>query len=128
MTVLPSSRYLAVAVNRAEVAPDTAATTVCGPTVAPSVHTPEIAMPSGPVTGFVGTSSVPPPVATEYDTCEFLIVILATNHNRAPAGFAGPAIGLALTLIHLISIPVTNTSVNPVRSTATALFVGGWAL
>ena len=58
----------------------------------------------------------------------FLIVILGTTHKRAPVGFAGLAIGLGLTLIHLISIPVTNTSVNPARSTATALFVGGWAL
>ena len=58
----------------------------------------------------------------------FLIVILGTTHKRAPVGFAGLAIGLALTLIHLISIPVTNTSVNPARSTATAVFVGGWAL
>jgi aquaporin Z len=58
----------------------------------------------------------------------FLIVILGTTHKRAPAGFAGVAIGLALTLIHLISIPVTNTSVNPARSTATAIFVGDWAL
>jgi len=61
-------------------------------------------------------------------TFMFLIVILGTTHKRAPVGFAGIAIGLALTLIHLISIPVTNTSVNPARSTATALFVGGWAL
>jgi aquaporin Z len=61
-------------------------------------------------------------------TFMFLIVILGTTHKRAPSGFAGLAIGLALTLIHLISIPVTNTSVNPARSTATALFVGDWAL
>ena len=61
-------------------------------------------------------------------TFMFLIVILGATHRRAPAGFAGLAIGLALTLIHLISIPVTNTSVNPARSTAPALFVGGWAL
>jgi aquaporin Z len=60
-------------------------------------------------------------------TFMFLIVILGTTHRRAPSGFAGLAIGFALTLIHLISIPVTNTSVNPARSTATALFVGGWA-
>jgi aquaporin Z len=58
----------------------------------------------------------------------FLIVILGATEARAPAGFAGIAIGLALTLIHLISIPVTNTSVNPARSTGPALFVGGWAL
>jgi aquaporin Z len=61
-------------------------------------------------------------------TAMFLVVILGTTHKRAPVGFAGLAIGLALTLIHLISIPVTNTSVNPARSTATALFVGDWAL
>ena len=58
----------------------------------------------------------------------FLIIILGTTHERSPAGFAGLAIGLGLTLIHLISIPVTNTSVNPARSTATAVFVGGWAV
>jgi aquaporin Z len=58
----------------------------------------------------------------------FLIVILGATHRRAPVGFAGIAIGLALTLIHLISIPVTNTSVNPARSTGPALFVGDWAL
>ena len=61
-------------------------------------------------------------------TFMFLIVILGATHKRAPVGFAGIAIGLALTLIHLISIPVTNTSVNPARSTGPALFVGGWAL
>jgi aquaporin Z len=60
-------------------------------------------------------------------TFMFLIVILGATHKRAPVGFAGVAIGLALTLIHLISIPVTNTSVNPARSTAPAIFVGGWA-
>lgn len=61
-------------------------------------------------------------------TFMFLMIILGTTHTRAPVGFAGLAIGLALTLIHLISIPVTNTSVNPARSTGPALFVGGWAL
>jgi aquaporin Z len=61
-------------------------------------------------------------------TFMFLIIILGTTHKRAPVGFAGLAIGLALTLIHLVSIPVTNTSVNPARSTAPALFVGGWAI
>jgi aquaporin Z len=61
-------------------------------------------------------------------TFMFLVVILGATHARAPVGFAGIAIGLALTLIHLISIPVTNTSVNPARSTGPALFVGGWAL
>lgn len=61
-------------------------------------------------------------------TFGFLIVILGATNKRAPAGFAPIAIGLALTLIHLISIPVTNTSVNPARSTGPALFVGDWAL
>jgi len=58
----------------------------------------------------------------------FLTIILGATHSRAPAGFAPIAIGLGLTLIHLISIPVTNTSVNPARSTSQALFVGGWAM
>ncbi|HWH73326.1 MAG TPA: aquaporin, partial [Methylibium sp.] len=61
-------------------------------------------------------------------TMFFLLVILGATDKRAPAGFAPIAIGLALTLIHLISIPVTNTSVNPARSTGVALFVGDWAL
>lgn len=61
-------------------------------------------------------------------TFMFLIIILGATDGRAPAGFAPLAIGLGLTLIHLISIPVTNTSVNPARSTGPALFVGGWAL
>ena len=61
-------------------------------------------------------------------TFMFLTIILGATHKRATTGFAGLAIGLGLTLIHLISIPVTNTSVNPARSTATALFVGGWAI
>ncbi|MGE4321831.1 MAG: aquaporin Z [Sphingobium sp.] len=61
-------------------------------------------------------------------TFGFLIIILGATHGRAPAGFAPLAIGLALTLIHLISIPVTNTSVNPARSTGPALLVGGLAL
>jgi aquaporin Z len=61
-------------------------------------------------------------------TFMFLIVILGSTHPRSPIGFGGLAIGLALVLIHLISIPVTNTSVNPARSTGPALFVGGWAL
>lgn len=61
-------------------------------------------------------------------TMFFLIVILGATDKRAPAGFAPLAIGLALTLIHLISIPVTGTSVNPARSTGVALFVGGWAI
>jgi aquaporin Z len=61
-------------------------------------------------------------------TAFFLIVILGATSRRAPVGFAPLAIGLALTLIHLISIPVTNTSVNPARSTGPAVFVGDWAL
>ena len=61
-------------------------------------------------------------------TLMFLVVILGATDRRAPQGFAPIAIGLALTLIHLISIPVTNTSVNPARSTAVAVFVGGWAV
>jgi aquaporin Z len=61
-------------------------------------------------------------------TFAFLFVIMGSTHGRAPQGFAPIAIGLCLTLIHLISIPVTNTSVNPARSTGPALFVGGWAL
>jgi aquaporin Z len=61
-------------------------------------------------------------------TAMFLVIILGATDRRAPAGFAPLAIGLALTLIHLISIPVTNTSVNPARSTGPALFVGDWAL
>jgi len=61
-------------------------------------------------------------------TFMFLVVILGATARQAPAGFAPIAIGLCLTLIHLISIPVTNTSVNPARSTGPALFAGGWAL
>ena len=61
-------------------------------------------------------------------TFAFLFVIMGVTHGDAPKGFAPLAIGLCLTLIHLISIPVTNTSVNPARSTGPALFVGGWAL
>lgn len=61
-------------------------------------------------------------------TFVFLFVILGATDDRAPKGLAGLAIGLTLTLIHLISIPVTNTSVNPARSTSQAIFVGGWAL
>jgi aquaporin Z len=58
----------------------------------------------------------------------FLLIILGATDAKAPAGFAPIAIGLALTLIHLVSIPVTNTSVNPARSTGQAIFTGGWAL
>lgn len=61
-------------------------------------------------------------------TAFFLIVIMGATDERAPVGFAPIAIGLCLTLIHLISIPVTNTSVNPARSTGVAIFQGGWAL
>jgi aquaporin Z len=61
-------------------------------------------------------------------TFGFLFVIMGSTHGEAPKGFAPIAIGLCLTLIHLISIPVTNTSVNPARSTGPALFAGGWAL
>jgi len=61
-------------------------------------------------------------------TMMFLFIIMGSTHGKAPAGFAPLAIGLGLTLIHLVSIPVTNTSVNPARSTGPALFVGGWAL
>ena len=61
-------------------------------------------------------------------TAMFLVIILGATNEKAPAGFAPLAIGLGLTLIHLISIPVTNTSVNPARSTGVALFAGGWAI
>ena len=61
-------------------------------------------------------------------TAMFILIIMGATDKRAPAGLAPIAIGLALTLIHLISIPVTNTSVNPARSTGPALIVGGWAL
>ena len=61
-------------------------------------------------------------------TMMFLFIIMGSTHGKAPVGFAPIAIGLALTLIHLVGIPVTNLSVNPARSTGPALFVGGWAL
>lgn len=61
-------------------------------------------------------------------TMMFLLIILGATDKRAPQGFAPAAIGLGLTLIHLISIPVTNTSVNPARSTGVAVFVGDWAI
>lgn len=61
-------------------------------------------------------------------TMFFLFIIMGATHGKAPAGFAPLAIGLGLTLIHLVSIPVTNTSVNPARSTGPALFAGGWAI
>jgi aquaporin Z len=75
--------------------------------------------------GYSMTSAL---VAEVVMTMFFLLVILGATDPRAPAGFAPIAIGLALTLIHLISIPVTNTSVNPARSTGVALYVGDWAL
>jgi aquaporin Z len=67
-------------------------------------------------------------VAEVVMTAMFLVVILGATDKRAPAGFAPIAIGLCLTLIQLISIPVTNTSVNPARSTGVAIYVGGWAV
>ena len=67
-------------------------------------------------------------VAETVMTMMFLLIILGATDKRAPQGFAPIAIGLGLTLIHLISIPVTNTSVNPARSTGVAVFVGGWAI
>lgn len=68
-------------------------------------------------------------IVTEFVmTFMFLLVILGATDEKAPKGFAGITIGLALTLIHLISIPVTNTSVNPARSISQAIFVGDWAL
>lgn len=68
-------------------------------------------------------------IVTEFVmTFMFMLIILGSTYEKAPAGFAGIAIGLGLTLIHLISIPVTNTSVNPARSISQAIFVGGWAL
>jgi aquaporin Z len=75
-----------------------------------------------------GYSLVSGSIAEFVLTFMFLMIILGVTSKRAPAGFAALAIGLALTLIHLISIPVTNTSVNPARSTGPAIFVGGWAL
>ena len=68
-------------------------------------------------------------IVTEFVmTFMFMLIILGSTYEEAPAGFAGIAIGLGLTLIHLVSIPVTNTSVNPARSISQAVFVGGWAL
>jgi aquaporin Z len=75
-----------------------------------------------------GYSLVAALVAEVVLTYMFLIIIMGATDSRAPAGFAPIAIGLGLTLIHLIGIPVTNLSVNPARSTGPALFVGGWAL
>ena len=76
----------------------------------------------------VGFSMMSALIAEVVLTAMFLIVILGATGKNAPAGFAPIAIGLCLTLIHLISIPVDNTSVNPARSTAVALFAGGWAI
>ncbi len=76
-----------------------------------------------------GKYSMMAAIVTEFVmTFMFMLIILGSTNEKAPAGFAGIAIGLALTLIHLISIPVTNTSVNPARSISQALFVGDWAL
>ncbi|PWJ56919.1 aquaporin Z [Dyadobacter jejuensis] len=76
-----------------------------------------------------GKYSMTTALVTEFVmTFMFLIIILGATGPKASAGFAGLAIGLALTLIHLISIPVTNTSVNPARSISQAIFVGGWAM
>ncbi len=75
-----------------------------------------------------GYSMIAALVAEVVLTAFFLMVIMGSTHKSAPASLAPVAIGLCLTLIHLISIPVTNTSVNPARSTGPALFVGGWAL
>jgi aquaporin Z len=76
-----------------------------------------------------GNYSMIAAIVTEFVmTFMFLLIILGATDEKAPKGFAGIAIGLALTLIHLISIPVTNTSVNPARSISQALFVGDWAL
>lgn len=76
-----------------------------------------------------GKYSLGSAILTEFVmTFIFLLVILGSTDEKAPKGFAGIAIGLTLTLIHLISIPVTNTSVNPARSISQALFVGDWAL
>ncbi|HEX3133655.1 MAG TPA: aquaporin Z [Planctomycetota bacterium] len=75
-----------------------------------------------------GYSLVSAAVAEVVMTAMFLVIIMGATDKRAPAGFAPIAIGLGLTLIHLISIPITNTSVNPARSTGVAVFAGGWAL
>lgn len=76
-------------------------------------------------TGFGAGASL---VAETILTFGFVLVVLGATDERAPKGFAGLAIGLALTLCHLVGIPITNTSVNPARSTGQALFVGGWAV
>ncbi len=77
----------------------------------------------------IGKYNMTAAIVTEFVmTFMFLLIILGVTDSKAPAGFAGLIIGLALTLIHLISIPVTQTSVNPARSISQALFVGDWAL
>ncbi len=76
-----------------------------------------------------GKYSMTAAIVTEFVmTFMFMLIILGSTYEKAPDGFAGIAIGLGLTLIHLISIPVTNTSVNPARSISQAIFVGDWAL
>src|SRR6187397_393261 len=76
-----------------------------------------------------GKYSMQAAIVTEFVmTFMFMLIILGSTYEKAPAGFAGIAIGLGLTLIHLVSIPVTNTSVNPARSISQAVFVGGWAI
>lgn len=75
-----------------------------------------------------GYGMIPALITEVIMTMMFLLIILGATDRRAPQGFAPLAIGLGLTLVHLISIPVTNTSVNPARSTGVALFVGDWAL
>src|SRR6188472_1575817 len=76
-----------------------------------------------------GKYSMVAAIVTEFVmTFMFMLIILGSTYEKAPAGFAGIAIGLGLTLVHLISIPVTNTSVNPARSISQAVFVGGWAM
>ena len=76
-----------------------------------------------------GKYNVTAAIVTEFVmTFMFMLIILGSTYEKAPAGFAGIAIGLGLTLIHLVSIPVTNTSVNPARSISQAVFVGGWAI
>ena len=75
-----------------------------------------------------GYSALAAFVAEVVLTAFFLIVIMGATDDRAPKGFAGLAIGLCLTLIHLVCIPITNTSVNPARSTGPAIFAGGWAI
>ena len=88
------------------------------PVVTAAVMLGTLVLPYTPLAGLLGFTPLALP---------FLLVILGATDERAPAGFAPIAIGLCLTLIHLISIPVSNTSVNPARSTAVAVYVGDWA-